>query len=52
VLPFATIGAHLSDLADAALAAALEVAYAAVCGDGAPRPGWPSSRWANAVREN
>jgi glutamate-ammonia-ligase adenylyltransferase len=37
VLPFATIGAHLSDLADAALAAALEVAYAAVCGD-APAP--------------
>ena len=37
VLPFATIGAHLSDLADAALAAALEVAMASVCGDG-PRP--------------
>ena len=38
VLPFATIGEHLSDLADAALAAALEVAVATVCTDGpAPR---------------
>ena len=34
VLPFATIGAHLSDLADAALAAALEVAVPRVCQDG------------------
>jgi len=34
VLPFATIGGHLSDLADAALAGALEVALAQVCGDG------------------
>ncbi|MGE5698062.1 MAG: bifunctional [glutamine synthetase] adenylyltransferase/[glutamine synthetase]-adenylyl-L-tyrosine phosphorylase [Candidatus Sericytochromatia bacterium] len=31
VLPFATIGAHLSDLADAALCAALEVAMTRVC---------------------
>ncbi|HUO37155.1 MAG TPA: bifunctional [glutamine synthetase] adenylyltransferase/[glutamine synthetase]-adenylyl-L-tyrosine phosphorylase, partial [Mycobacterium sp.] len=38
VLPFATIGAHLSDLADAALAAALELAMRSVCPDG-PRPG-------------
>ncbi len=38
VLPFETIGAHLSDLADAAVAAALEVAYATVCKDNAPRP--------------
>jgi glutamate-ammonia-ligase adenylyltransferase len=37
VLPFATIGGHLSDLADAALAAALEVAMRSVCKDG-PRP--------------
>jgi len=35
VLPFADIGAHLSDLADAALAAALTVATRSVCtGDG------------------
>jgi [glutamine synthetase] adenylyltransferase / [glutamine synthetase]-adenylyl-L-tyrosine phosphorylase len=34
VLPFATIGAHLSELADAALAAALEVAMRSVCKDG------------------
>ncbi|OHV03413.1 bifunctional glutamine-synthetase adenylyltransferase/deadenyltransferase [Mycobacterium talmoniae] len=33
VLPFAAVGAHLSDLADAALGAALTVAAAAVCGD-------------------
>ena len=34
VLPFATIGAHLSELADAALAGALEVAVLRVCQDG------------------
>ncbi|MBV9913165.1 MAG: bifunctional [glutamine synthetase] adenylyltransferase/[glutamine synthetase]-adenylyl-L-tyrosine phosphorylase, partial [Sinobacteraceae bacterium] len=34
VLPFATIGAHLSDLADAALAAALELAMIRFCGHG------------------
>ena len=38
VLPFETIGAHLSDLADAAVAGALEVAYTTVCKDGAQRP--------------
>jgi len=38
VLPFATIGVHLSDLADAALAAALAVAVAEVCGDDTPPP--------------
>jgi [glutamine synthetase] adenylyltransferase / [glutamine synthetase]-adenylyl-L-tyrosine phosphorylase len=37
VLPFAMIGGHLSDLADAALAAALEVAMQSVCIEG-PRP--------------
>ena len=37
VLPLATIGGHLSDLADAALAAALELAMRSVCQDG-PRP--------------
>jgi glutamate-ammonia-ligase adenylyltransferase len=39
VLPFPTVGEHLSDLADAALAAALKVATRSVCGvDGeAPR---------------
>ena len=38
VLPFAAVGAHLSDLADAALGAALQVAQEAVCGTGpAPR---------------
>jgi glutamate-ammonia-ligase adenylyltransferase len=38
VLPFITVGAHLSDLADAALGAALTVATRAVCGTGpAPR---------------
>ena len=37
VLPLATIGGHLSDLADAALAAALELAMRSVCEDG-PRP--------------
>ncbi len=36
VLPFVEVGRHLSDLADAALAAALEVAKRSVCGtDGA-----------------
>lgn len=38
VLRFATIGAHLSDLADAALDAALQIAVANVCKDGAPPP--------------
>ena len=38
VLPFATIGAHLSDLADAALDAALQVAVATVCKDDTPPP--------------
>lgn len=37
VLPFSTVGEHLSDLADAALASALEVAMRSVCGD-ADRP--------------
>ena len=36
VLPFPVIGAQLSDLADAALAAALRVAKATVCGDRTP----------------
>ncbi|OBH20109.1 bifunctional [glutamine synthetase] adenylyltransferase/[glutamine synthetase]-adenylyl-L-tyrosine phosphorylase [Mycolicibacter terrae] len=37
-LPFVTVGAHLADLADAALAAALRVAERLVCGtDPAPR---------------
>ncbi|OCB52710.1 bifunctional glutamine-synthetase adenylyltransferase/deadenyltransferase [Mycobacterium malmoense] len=36
VLPFTVVGAQLSDLADAALAAALRVAEAAVCGDRTP----------------
>jgi [glutamine synthetase] adenylyltransferase / [glutamine synthetase]-adenylyl-L-tyrosine phosphorylase len=37
VLPFTDVGEHLSDLADAALAAALTVATRSVCGeDGAP----------------
>ena len=38
VLRFATIGAQLSDLADAALDAALQIAVANVCKDGAPPP--------------
>ena len=38
VLPFATIGAHLSDLADAALDAALQVAVAKVCGEQTSSP--------------
>lgn len=38
VMPFTVVGEHLSDLADAALAAALAVATRVVCGDGeAPR---------------
>jgi glutamate-ammonia-ligase adenylyltransferase len=37
VLPFPTVGAHLSDLADAALHAALQVAVATVC-KGEPPP--------------
>ncbi len=36
VLPFVVVGAQLSDLADAALAAALRVAGATVCGDRTP----------------
>lgn len=36
VLPFAAIGAHLADLADAALDAALQVAVATVCGSEPP----------------
>lgn len=38
ILPFSAIGAHLSDLADAALGAALDVASAQVCGDDTPPP--------------
>ncbi|MUM34969.1 bifunctional [glutamine synthetase] adenylyltransferase/[glutamine synthetase]-adenylyl-L-tyrosine phosphorylase, partial [Mycolicibacterium sp. CBMA 361] len=38
VLPFVTVGEHLSDLADAALAAALVVAARSVCGVDGP---WP-----------
>ncbi|MGV0992532.1 MAG: bifunctional [glutamine synthetase] adenylyltransferase/[glutamine synthetase]-adenylyl-L-tyrosine phosphorylase [Mycobacterium sp.] len=38
VLSFPTIGAHLADLADAALAAALDVAIATVCKEGTPPP--------------
>jgi glutamate-ammonia-ligase adenylyltransferase len=36
VLPFTVVAAHLSDLADAALAAALRVAEASACGDRTP----------------
>jgi [glutamine synthetase] adenylyltransferase / [glutamine synthetase]-adenylyl-L-tyrosine phosphorylase len=36
VLPFTVVAAHLSDIADAALAAALRVAEATVCGDRTP----------------
>jgi [glutamine synthetase] adenylyltransferase / [glutamine synthetase]-adenylyl-L-tyrosine phosphorylase len=36
VLAFTAIGAHLADLADAALAAALSVAEVTVCGDATP----------------
>lgn len=38
VLPFTDVGAHLSDLADAALAAALEVAKRSVCGEDGEAP--------------
>ncbi|MCX2713733.1 bifunctional [glutamine synthetase] adenylyltransferase/[glutamine synthetase]-adenylyl-L-tyrosine phosphorylase [Mycolicibacterium sp. J2] len=38
VLEFSTVGAHLSDLADAALAAALAVATNTVCGTDTPAP--------------
>ncbi len=38
VLPFPTVGAHLSDMADAALEAALKVAVATVCKDDTPPP--------------
>ncbi len=34
VMPFTAVGEHLSDLADAALAAALAIATRVVCGDG------------------
>ncbi len=36
VLPFTLVAAHLSDLADAAMAAALRVAEVSVCGDRTP----------------
>ena len=36
VLPFTIVGEHLSDLADAALGAALTVASRSVCGDDPP----------------
>jgi [glutamine synthetase] adenylyltransferase / [glutamine synthetase]-adenylyl-L-tyrosine phosphorylase len=36
VLSFTSVGAHLSDIADAALAAALTLAESAVCGDATP----------------
>ncbi len=38
VLPFTVVGAHLSDLADAALATALRVAEVSVCGNRTPPP--------------
>ena len=38
VLPFTAVGEHLSDLADAALGAALTVATRSVCGDNAEPP--------------
>ena len=38
VLSFPTVGAHLADLADVALGAALDVAIATVCGSDAPVP--------------
>ena len=38
VLQFSTVGEHLSDLADAALAAALTIAVKTVCGDDTPAP--------------
>ena len=36
VLPFSAVGAHLADMADAALAGALVLAEATVCGDATP----------------
>ena len=50
VLAFTTVGEHLSDLADAALGAALTVATRSVCGDGGAARGSRSSRWASVVR--
>ncbi|BBZ29191.1 glutamate-ammonia-ligase adenylyltransferase [Mycolicibacterium madagascariense] len=44
VLPFPTVGAHLADLADAALGAALVVATRSVCKD--HKPGAPGPRLA------
>jgi len=38
VLPFAKVGEHLADLADAALAAALKVATRSVCGEDGEEP--------------
>jgi len=38
VLAFPAVGAHLSDLADAALAASLQIAVATVCTDGVEAP--------------
>lgn len=38
VLPFTAVGAHLADLADVALGAALRVSVAAVCKDDTPAP--------------
>lgn len=38
VLQFSAVGEHLSDLADAALAAALTIAVKTVCGDDTPAP--------------
>ncbi len=38
VLPFPAVGAHLADLADAALGAALIIATRTVCKDGAAKP--------------
>ena len=38
VLPFPTVGAHLADMADAALDAALKVAVATVCKEDEPAP--------------
>jgi glutamate-ammonia-ligase adenylyltransferase len=36
VLPFTAVGAHLADMADAALAAALAIAETTICGDDTP----------------
>jgi glutamate-ammonia-ligase adenylyltransferase len=38
VLPFKTVGEHLSDVADAALGAALSIAARTVCGEGGEQP--------------